>query len=343
MSATLASSRIVSGIGTLINEMAFALQLTHSVIPERGTGSPTFTRATTATVMGYGPTANPTDGQTLLTVAANEARFVGARRISEGVWSNRFADGNLIPSSTNTGYKAEGARTNLVLNSATLVTQSITTTATPYTLSFKGTGTVTLSGTSTAGPLVGTGATDRVTLTFTPTAGSLTLTVSGTCTEGGVEAGSFASSYIVTVGTAVTRNVDIYSTPTASNIAAAAGSIYMEFTPTHAPSGTIALWGTYVDASNYTAILHDGVSYIFRKRIGGTNYDATIAYPFVSGNTHKVLASWGAAGTTLQVNDIASLGNSNTTDAQIAGTVQIGASGNSLQQPFGQIRNYRVW
>ncbi len=55
----------------------------------------------------------------------------------------------------------------------------MTTVATSYKLSFTGTGTVTLSGTSTAGPLVGTGANDRVSLTFTPTAGTLTLTVSG--------------------------------------------------------------------------------------------------------------------------------------------------------------------
>jgi len=72
------------------------------------------------------------------------------------------------------------ARVNLLLNTATMSTQNVTTIAASYKLSFTGTGTVTLSGTSTAGPLVGTGANDRVSLTFTPTAGTLTLTVSGT-------------------------------------------------------------------------------------------------------------------------------------------------------------------
>src|SRR5690606_11840432 len=80
------------------------------------------------------------------------------------------------------GLLIEPQRTNLLLNSATLSTQSVTVTATVHTLSFYGTGTVTLSGASTAGPLVGTGANNRVTLTFTPTAGSLTLTVSGSVT-----------------------------------------------------------------------------------------------------------------------------------------------------------------
>ena len=56
------------------------------------------------------------------------------------------------------GLLIEDARTNLLLNSATLVTQSVTTTAVATTLSFYGTGTVTLSGTSTAGRSIGTGA-----------------------------------------------------------------------------------------------------------------------------------------------------------------------------------------
>ena len=73
----------------------------------------------------------------------------------------------------------EGGRRNLLLGTDSLATQSVTVTAVEHILSFYGTGTVTLSGASTAGPLVGTGADDRVSLTFTPSAASLTLTVSG--------------------------------------------------------------------------------------------------------------------------------------------------------------------
>jgi hypothetical protein len=70
-------------------------------------------------------------------------------------------------------------RRNLLTGTDDLATQSVTVTAVEHVLSFYGTGTVTLTGASTAGPLVGTGADDRVDLTFTPSAGSLTLTVSG--------------------------------------------------------------------------------------------------------------------------------------------------------------------
>lgn len=85
------------------------------------------------------------------------------------------------------------ARKNILLATETLATQSVTTLAAQYTLSFTGTGSVTLSGAST-GTLTGNG-TDRVSLTFTPTAGTLTLTVSGSVTKAQLELGAVAGPY----------------------------------------------------------------------------------------------------------------------------------------------------
>ena len=89
----------------------------------------------------------------------------------------------------------EGGRRNLLTYSETMATQNVTVTAAQHTLSFRGTGTVTLSGVSTAGPLAGTGASDIVSLTFTPTAGTLTLTVAGTVELAQLELGASRSNY----------------------------------------------------------------------------------------------------------------------------------------------------
>jgi hypothetical protein len=130
------------------------------------------------------------------------------------------------------GLLVEEQRTNLLLNSATLSTQSVTVTATAHTLSFYGTGTVTLSGASSAGPLVGTGVyPNRVTLTFTPTAGTLILTVTGTVSNAQLEVGSFATSYIPTAAATVTRNADMASVATS------------QF-PYNAPEGTVIVSST---------------------------------------------------------------------------------------------------
>jgi len=105
------------------------------------------------------------------------------------------------------------ARTNLLLNSlldgTNLATQNVTVAAIPYTLSFYGTGTVTLSGVF-AGALVGSGAFPTIsTLTFTPAAGALTCTVTGTVQFANIEAGSFSTAFIPTAGATATRSADI--------------------------------------------------------------------------------------------------------------------------------------
>jgi hypothetical protein len=93
------------------------------------------------------------------------------------------------------GVMPLSGKRNLLGLSDSAPTQSVTVTAVPHTLSFSGTGSLTLSGASSAGPLVGTGVTDIVSLTFTPSAGTLTLTKSGTVTYAQLEVGTSRSAY----------------------------------------------------------------------------------------------------------------------------------------------------
>lgn len=128
------------------------------------------------------------------------------------------------------GLLIEIDSTNILLNSSTLSTQSVSVAASTYTLSFYGTGTVSLSGAYT-GSLNGTGIFPvRSVLTFAvASAGTLTLTVSGTVQYAQLENTSFATSYIPTTSTSVTRFADSATLATsASWYDATKGTLFIE-------------------------------------------------------------------------------------------------------------------
>ena len=116
------------------------------------------------------------------------------------------------------GALIEEARTNLCLNSNVGATQTVTVTATTYTVSFYGTGAVTLSNTG-SGTFAGTvvSGTDvypaRVQFSFLAAAGSLTLTIGGTVSFVQLEAGAHMTSYIPSYAVAASRSAESYAIP----------------------------------------------------------------------------------------------------------------------------------
>ena len=107
-----------------------------------------------------------------------------AGSISSPSWLSFSRSGNALM--TDSTGELTYAPANLLLNTATLSTQSVTTSAINYILSFQGTGSVTCSGTNTT-TLAGTGASNRVSSVLTCTAGTLTLTVTGSVTSAQLE------------------------------------------------------------------------------------------------------------------------------------------------------------
>jgi hypothetical protein len=259
----------------ILTPNAYKANKLYSIVPSSGNGDMVTTRATTAT-------------------RVNSSGLV--ENVATGVPRLDYSDSLTSPS-----ILLEPQRTNLLLNSATVVTQTITTTAVANTLSFYGTGTITLSGTF-VGTLVGTGASNRVSLTFTPTAGSLVLTVSGSCTNGQLEVGSYATSYIPTVASTVTRNLDdIKKTSVSTDILnPSEGTFYVEMSAlaNDLTSRIISLSdGTDF---NQIAIQFSSVSNVIRLDTYGqtgvgttTNYRSNVT---VSNTTtfHKCLIRWKA-------------------------------------------------
>lgn len=241
------------------------------------------------------------------------------------------------------GLLIEEARTNLLLDSAALATQTVAVAAAAHTLSFHGTGTVTLSGASTAGPLVGTGAGQRVSLTFTPTAGGLTLTVSGTVTNANLEAGSFATSWIPTLGTTATRAADAATVDT--------------LTPWYNPvEGTLFVEGIYqvpttnnlyfcsldTDIANRISLQNSGGAGFFFVRSGGATQAGISAGTITQGAVVRLAGAYKA-------DDFAASGNG-AVATDTAGTVPavtrlwIGRYSSATNSALsGHVRRFRYW
>lgn len=240
----------------------------YSQKPTNGTGDFTFARASTAT--------RTNASGAIESVASNVPRL-----------DYMTATGTLA---TCPMFEVEQQRTNLVFPSDVATTQTRTVTATAHTLTFYGTGSVTLSGVAT-GTLTGTGANDRVALTFTPTAGSLVLTVSGTVTNWQLEAGSFSSTLIETTTATVTRLLDSVSISGASAlIGQTEGTIFLDVDFRVVSSGGIRV---FFNLEGSVANQFTGIAVGTTNNGNNIQYAGTI-YNLTQGR-HKIVCTYNSA------------------------------------------------
>jgi hypothetical protein len=191
---------------------------------------------------------------TRTTGASNPATYINSSGIITAATNNQprfdYDPATLVCK----GLLIEESRTNSLLDTDSLSTQIVTVTAAIRTLSFYGTGSVTLSG-AHAAVVSGTGAYPaRTTYSFTPSAGSLTLTVAGTVQFAQLEAGAFATSYIPTTTTSLTRNADL-AVMTGTNFSdwfnASEGTFSVEFIARASASGPTGIFSANNSSSAY--------------------------------------------------------------------------------------------
>lgn len=194
-------------------------------------------------------------------------------------------------------------RTNLILNSETPVTQNVSVTAQDYTISFYGSGTITLNGVATA-TITGVNASTRTTYSFTPPLGTLTLTISGEVKYAQLETDSYATSYFLSTGAANTRISDTFSKSnmvTDGIIGATSGSFFMHIVNNIPLKRTAAfdfIFGltSANNADGSGIIIRPGASSTVEQRLGLTFENG--AYN-TSANEVKILATWN--GSTMNV------------------------------------------
>lgn len=271
-------------------------------------------RATTATYVG-------SDGL-IKTALANEVRFD---------YKNGSCPSILV----------EPQRTNLVFPSATATTQTKTVTATAHTLSFYGTGSVVLSGVAT-GTLVGTGTSNRVSLTFTPTAGSLILTVVGSVTNWQLEAGSNITSYIPTVASTVTRNADVISKSGISSlIGQTEGTMFIDINY-KADSVFKNFFNLGTSTSSYIAILARNSNKIGAEVLNAgvqVNNEGSTIY---TSQRLKIAFAYKANDFAMYINGVLAFSQSSGTVPAKA-EVYLGSYGNGIWQPKDGINSAALW
>jgi hypothetical protein len=248
------------------------------------------------------------------------------------------------------GLLLEGAATRLnTIAAAPTAPENVAVTAQAYTLSFYGTGSVALSG-AHAATVAGAGALPvRRSYTFTPTAGTLTLTPTGTVQHLQVETGPVATSPILGDGSQVARAADM-ATAALSGIEwnAAEGAVFVAArTAPGVPGGSATQAVLQIDdGTNNNRILVDRNSSRQMRCIaisGGAAVAALVPGAVADATDFRLTFSWRA-------NEFLAALNAGTDVTDMAGavpsgltTARLGASLSGALPWFGAIKHLALF
>jgi hypothetical protein len=278
----------------------------------------TFTRNSTATY------TDPTG--VIRSVSANVPRFTFNRETGEPL-----------------GILIEEQRTRInTISLLPILPEAVTVTAAQHTISFYGTGSVVLSGAHSA-TLVGTGA-GRVTLTFTPTAGALTLTPSGSVNDLQLELGANASSVIRGEGSAQTRLADNVSRTLGAEFNPIEGSFYIEFYVnflSQVPARSI--FELQINADNrITAFVGTGGNVFTRIRSSSINHDTGVL-PYIIGLNKMIITYKNGQPSVAYLNNNQSSGSSMIAPNFSGIPLTLSGSVSSLQWTLGGKKDFRYY
>lgn len=155
---------------------------------------------------------------------------------------------------------------------------------------------------------------------------------------GQIELGASAGPLITTTTAAATRNGDVENYPSAGNIKAGSGTIYLEYTPTNVATAALDIFRIQVSGGNFVIRNQAGtVRFIYVDKI----LDADT---ITAGATAKIAVTWNGANGSVCVNGgtVAS-----TTSAAAIGTITspigIGEDNSGSGQPLGEIRRVKIY